>query len=146
MLAFTADSFDLTLLINLSEPVACMEKVLELDETYSNGAVHDVFISYYGGLPESMGGSQEKARHHFNRSVEISGGRSAAPYLALTTAVSVANQDVEEFRTLLEHVLSIDVDEDPDNRLANILSRRKAEWLLDHVDYFFLLPEEDEEE
>ena len=146
MLAFSADSFDLSLLINLSEPAACMARVLELDETYANGAAHDVFISYYGGLPESMGGSEERARYHFQRSVEISGGESTAPYLSLATAVSVANQDVEEFRTLLEKVLSIDVEADPDNRLANILSQRKARWLLDHIEFYFLLPEEDGEE
>lgn len=136
--AFTTDSFDLTLLIDLPKPIAMLSKVLEFDDTYADGGAHDIFISYYGSLPVTAGGSEEKARFHFKKSVEISQGRSAAPYLNLATTVSVAKQDLAEFRDLLEYVLALDVDLYPENRLANILSQEKAQWLLEHIDLFFI--------
>ena len=136
--AFTTDSFDLSLLIDIPKPIAMLDKVLVFDETYADGGAHDVFISYYGSLPASAGGSEEKARSHFQRSVEISQGRSAAPYLALATAVSVAKQNVMEFRDLMQTVLALDVELYPENRLANLLSQDKAQWLLEHIDLFFI--------
>jgi predicted anti-sigma-YlaC factor YlaD len=148
--AFSTDTFDMELLLNLSKPIAILNRALELDETWSDGMIHDTLISIYGSLPQAMGGSQEKARYHFQKAVEYSGGLSPSPYVALASTVSVANQDVEEFRHLLGHAAAIDPDENPDNRLQILLSQEKARWLLEHVEDYFLIdlegepPEEDE--
>jgi predicted anti-sigma-YlaC factor YlaD len=141
--AFSTDTFDMELLLNLPKPIALLNRALELDESYSDGMIHDTLISIYGSLPEAMGGSQEKARYHFEKAVEYSDGLSASPYVALASTVSVANQDVDEYRQLLESALAIDLDENPDNRLQNLLGQEKARWLLDHVEDFFLLDLED---
>ena len=86
-----------------------------------------------------MGGSQEKARYHFEKAVEYSGGLSPSPYVALASTVSVANQDVEEFQQLLGQALAIDPEDNTDNRLQILLSQEKARWLLGHVEDFFLV-------
>jgi predicted anti-sigma-YlaC factor YlaD len=39
---------------------------------------------------------------------------------------------------LLKQALAIDPDIDPENRLLNILNHRKALWLIEHADDFFL--------
>jgi predicted anti-sigma-YlaC factor YlaD len=144
--AFSTDTFDMELLMNLSKPIAMLNRALELDDTWSNGMIHDTLISIYGSLPEAMGGSQHKARHHFQKAVEYSGGLSPSPYVALATTVSVANQDVEEFRQLLGEALAIDPDDDPENRLQILLSQDKARWLLDHVEDFFLIDLEEDQQ
>jgi hypothetical protein len=41
---------------------------------------------------------------------------------------------MKEFVELLNKALAVDVSEKTDTRLANILARRKARWLLDHSD------------
>jgi predicted anti-sigma-YlaC factor YlaD len=142
--AFSTDTFDMELLLSLSKPIALMNRALELDESYLNGIIHDTLISIYGSLPEAMGGSREKARYHFRKAVEYSNGLSPSPYVALASTVSVANQDVEEFRRLLNQALAIDPDADPDDRLQILLSQEKARWLLDHIEDFFLLDLEEE--
>jgi predicted anti-sigma-YlaC factor YlaD len=139
--AFSTDPFDMELMLNVAKPVAMLERALELDETYADGMIHDTLISVYGSLPASLGGSQERARHHFEKAVQYSGGNSASPYVALATAVSIPRQDVDEFRRLLEQALAVDLEANPAGRLANILSQRKARWLLDHIEDFFLLEE-----
>ena len=70
--------------------------------------------------------------------MELSQGKTASPYVALATSISVNNQDADEFRDLLGKALAVDVKERDANRLVNIISRRKARWLLDHVDDYFL--------
>jgi predicted anti-sigma-YlaC factor YlaD len=64
--------------------------------------------------------------------------------VSLATSVCVSKQYVDEFRELLKKALAVDVDKYIPNRLANILSQRKARWLLDHMDNFFLIDDDTE--
>jgi predicted anti-sigma-YlaC factor YlaD len=139
--AFSAEPFDMELLLTLSRPLALMDRAYQLEEGYNKGAIHEFYISVYGSLPASLGGSREKARYHFDKAVEESGGLTAGPYVALATAVSVPEQNATEFRDLLGKALGIDLAASPENRLVNILNQRKARWLLQHIDDYFLLEE-----
>ena len=100
--------------------------------------MHEIFISYYAAAPAELGGSEEKARAEFARAVELSGGHSAGPYVALASSVSVKNQNEAEFRDLLAKALAVDVNAVPAERLTNTINQQKAQWLLDHADRFFV--------
>jgi len=139
--AFSAEPFDMELLLTLSRPLALMARAFQLEEGYGKGAIHEFYISVYGSLPVSLGGSQEKARFHFARAVELAGGLTAGPYVALATSISIPTQNSGEFRDLLGKALAIDLDSSPENRLVNLLSQRKARWLLEHIEDYFLLEE-----
>ena len=139
--ALTTDFFDMELLITMPRAVTLMQKALELDEAYDDGAIHEFLVSYYGSIPKEMGGSEELARTHYARALELSGGLKASIHVALATAVSVANQNAAEFQELLGKALAIDVDQEPRFRLLNILTQQRAGWLLEHVEDFFLIVE-----
>ncbi|MBU2509888.1 TRAP transporter TatT component family protein [bacterium] len=143
--AYSTDALDFELGATKHRPVTLMNHALLLDESFNSGVIHGFFISYYGALPVSMGGSEVKARYHFQKALEFSQGKNASPYVALATTVSIKNQDVNEFSRLLDEALMIDVDLYPDIRLVNILSQRKARWFLDHKNDKFLIESEDEE-
>jgi len=134
MAVYATDPFDVNIAMGVKKAAAMMETALRLDESYGNGAIHEFFILYYGSLPQSMGGSEEKARYHFKKSIELSKGLTASPYVALASTVSVSNQNAKEFTELLNKALAIDVSKKTGNRLANIIAQRKARWLLDHRD------------
>jgi len=116
---------------------ALMSKALELDETFQQGAIHAAMISLEA-LPEAMGGSPERAREHFRRAVELSGGRDPGPYVTLAASVSVAEQKREEFESLLHQALAIDPNDNPDIRLPSIIARNRARNLLERIDELFL--------
>ena len=63
--AFSVDPWDAGLNATKKRAIAFMFKVMELDETFDNGGVHNFFLAFYGALPEAMGGNEEKARYHF---------------------------------------------------------------------------------
>jgi predicted anti-sigma-YlaC factor YlaD len=86
-----------------------------------------------------MGGDLQKARDYFQKTVAASGGRDTSAYLSLAMTASLKDQNVGEFRSLLGKVLDFDPESAPENRLVNILNQRKARWLLEHVDDFFLV-------
>ncbi len=138
MAAYASDPFDVNIGVGVKKAAAMMEAALRLNEAYNDGAIHDFFILYYGSLPQSMGGSEEKARYHFKKAVELSRGLTASPYVALASTVSVGSQNGKEFTELLNRALAIDVSKKTGNRLANIIAQRKARWLLDHKDDKFL--------
>ncbi len=138
MAAFSADPFDFSLIVAVPGAVALLRQVSAWNEGYGAGSVQEILISFYGGAPADLGGGEDKARASFARAVELSHGLRAGPYVALATAVSVKNQNAAEFRELLGKALAIDVNADIPDRLVNIINQRRARWLLDHADDFFL--------
>ncbi|HEX9637504.1 MAG TPA: TRAP transporter TatT component family protein [Acidobacteriota bacterium] len=116
---------------------AIMRRALELEPGFERGSIHDFFISYEGGRA-SVGGSHQRAREHFERAVELSGGQRAAPYVSFAETVSVGNQDRREFEVMLRQALAIDVDAAADWRVANLLAQRRARWLLERQDELFI--------
>lgn len=136
--AFALDPFDMKLGMTVPRAKAMMERVLALNPNYGEGAIHDFYVLYYGAMPDYMGGDFKKARESYKKAITASGGKLTSPHLSLATTVSVQEQNLKEFKDLLNKVLAMDVDTDPENRLLNILNQRKARWLLDNAEDFFL--------
>ena len=124
------------LVIDMPAVRALAERALALDESWSKGAIHEMFVSL-DGLPEALGGSAARAREHFNRAVELQHGQSPGPYVALATGVVLAAQDRAEFEKLLQTALAMDPEKDPSVRLVTLVQQRRARALLDHIDTMF---------
>ena len=124
------------LVIDMPSVRALAERALALDESWSKGALHEMFISLES-LPAALGGDPERARKHFARAVELQKGQSPGPYVALATGVALPAQDRAEFEKLLQTALAIDPDKDPSVRLVTLVQQRRARALLDHIDTMF---------
>jgi predicted anti-sigma-YlaC factor YlaD len=138
--ALTTDKGNIQLVIDSTVGAALVGRVLELDETYDDGSAHDFYISWDGSRSESMGGSEKRAREHFKKALEINKGKKAGTYLSLA-AISQGKQDINEFKELLGKALAIDVEKNPDNRLANIIYQRRAKYMLENINDYFLIEE-----
>ena len=91
-------------------------------------------------LPAAMGGSVEEARRHYERAVELSEGLRASPYVSFAESVSLPAQNRAEFEALLRKALAVDLDAEPQSRLANRIVQRRARQLLEQSDELFLEP------
>ena len=69
--------------------------------------------------------------------VALQKGESAGPYVALATGVSVPSQNRTEFESLLRKALDVDPNKNPSNRLATLVTQRRARALLDQIDARF---------
>jgi predicted anti-sigma-YlaC factor YlaD len=125
-----------TLAIDFPAVRALAERGLALDERWFNGALHELMITL--DSQALLGGSEEAARRHFDRAVEIQRGLSPGPYISLAMGVSVARQDRAEFERLMNTALAVDPDDEPTARLTTLLLQRRAQALLDQVDFLFL--------
>ena len=136
-LAISASLDDATLLARLPEVEALLDRALALDEAWDAGALHEFKVSLAGAQPGSSGGKEAIATH-YARALELSKGMSAGLFVAYAEAISLPAQDKTEFRTMLERALAIDPDRQPRDRLATLVSQRRARWLLGRIDDLIL--------
>ena len=135
--AISAGKSDMSLIGDLPAVTAIMEKALELDPDWQNGAIHEFFIIYDAARSESEGGGLASAEYHFNRAMALNQGHSISPLVSLAESVCIKQQNRQRFEALLKQALAFDVNRYPEYRLSNIISQRKARYLLDNVDAFF---------
>lgn len=112
------------------------ERALALDEKWEKGTLHELFITL-DSLPEELGGSRTRAREHFDKAVQLQGGLSPGPYVALATGVAVPTQDRAEFERLLKTALAIDPEKNPSSRLVTLVMQKRARVLLERIDEQF---------
>jgi predicted anti-sigma-YlaC factor YlaD len=129
---------DLSLVADLPAASALLERCLELDESWNEGAIHEVFIVFDASRSEAEGGGLESAERHYLRAMELNEGKSISPKVSFAGSVCVQRQDRDQFITLLNEAMLFDVDQYPEYRLSNILAQRKAAWLLEHVENYFI--------
>lgn len=135
--AFAIDKADSQLSVDQSIIEKLMQRAIALDESWEMGSLHDFFVTWEGGR-SSVGGSLDKARQHFDRSLALSAGRRVAPFVTYAEVVSVGSQNKKEFQDLLTQALQVDINKAPTQTLANIIGRRRATWLLSRVDELFV--------
>lgn len=137
-LAIAASKGDMSLVAELPVPVAMMERALELDEAWNDGAIHEFFVVYDATRSAAEGGGPDRARAHLERVGALSMNKKLGPRVSWAEGVLVQRQDRDEFTRVLEEVLRADPGEVPRFRLANILAQRRAKALLAHTDDLFL--------
>jgi predicted anti-sigma-YlaC factor YlaD len=141
--AYSLNPFDMELGVRIPEFFALVSRAYELDPDFNNGALDDFLVLYYASVPEAMGGDKARAGEHYRLALEKSDGRVAGPYVSYAQAISIPAQDYAAFKTCIDAALAIDPDADPSNRLVNIISQRKARYLMDNASRFFVALDND---
>ena len=137
-ISFSKDNPDFV--ADLPKVEAMIDRALALDESWDHGAIHGFLITFEMGRATGEGDPVERARRHFNRAVELSGGKLAGPYLSFAESVCIEREDRAQFEKLLQTALAINPDEQPATRLVNLVMQHRARWLLSRVDKLFLPP------
>lgn len=123
------------LIADLPVVEALVRRALALDESYDHGGIHSFMISF------EMGGkgadAAKRARHHYARARELTGGKHAGPYLAYAEAVCIAEHNRAEFERTLHEALRVDPNAKPEWQLVNTIMQRRARWLLSRTDRLF---------
>ena len=77
----------------------------------------------------AQGGSLDRARTYFTRTMELARGTRISPLVSLAENVSITTQNRAEFETLLDEALAFDCDKHPETRLVNLLAQKRARQL-----------------
>lgn len=136
-LAISASKGDMALVAQLPVPVAMMERALELDEGWNDGALHEFFVVYDATRSAAEGGGPQRAWAHLERVNAITMNKKLGPRVSWAEGVLVARGDRDGFVRVLEEVVQADPGAVARFRLANIIAQRRAKALLAHVDDLF---------
>jgi len=113
-----------------------LDRALALDERWERGAIHEAFIAL-DGLPGLLGGSADRARQHFDRAIELSGGQSAFAYVTMASSIAAPARDRAAFDKWIKATLAVDVDKVPEMRLANLIAQKRARVLMGKTSTLF---------
>ena len=135
--AIAANKRDLELVGDVPLIAQLLDRALQLDEAYDQGALHEFAITFDPARPE--GTTPQKQRQHFDRCRQLSQGERISFLVTYAQAVSATQQNKREYEALLKEAASFDVDQAKarKNRLENVLAQRRAIWLLAHEDDVF---------
>jgi len=136
--AFSLNPFDMDLGVRLPEFYALIERAYELDPDFNSGAIDQFLLLFHSSVPAAMGGDITQVETYYQRSLEKTRYLSPGPYVSYAQSILIPAQDYNKFKELLETALAIDLNADPSNRLVNIMSQRKARYLLDNAALFFV--------
>jgi predicted anti-sigma-YlaC factor YlaD len=135
-LAISVSPGDAALLARLPEVESLLDRALEIDEAWDEGALHEFKVVLAGATPGTP--DMTMIRKHYDRAVDLSRGKSASIHLAYAEAVSVPLQNAAEFHELIQRALDVNPDEEPATRLVNLLAHRRARWLAARADQLIL--------
>jgi len=116
-------------MIELTKVQILMERVLEIDDSYFHGSTHLFFGSIWGIKPPMLGGDPEKAKEHFERNLEITGGKFLLTYVyyALYYAAKVLDEDL--FNSFIDKIEKTRADILPGYQLLNVIAKKKVKYL-----------------
>lgn len=112
--------------------VQMLERVVEIDDTLENGTAHTVLGAYHA---RGAMGELDLAKKHFDRAMEIHGGKVLTTQLNLASRYYCMKRDKENYVKTLNTVLAAD-DPFPEERLVNVIAQRRARRYLDHPEVF----------
>jgi hypothetical protein len=116
-------------MIDLTKVQILMERVLEINEAYFNGSTHLFFGSVWGIKPPMLGGDLQKAKAHFDRNLEITGGKFLLTYVyyALYYAAKILDEDL--FNSFVAKIEDTPADVLPGYELLNMIAKKKVKYL-----------------
>ncbi len=129
-------SSDYTAIAMLPYSQALLERYLEINDGSDDAAIHTYLGILNTILPPSLGGKPEVGREHFERAIELSGGRNLGAKVEFAEGYVRLLYERELHDSLLNEVISADPVE-PGNTLLNVLAQRRAEELLASADDYF---------
>ncbi len=131
-----ANREDWNAIAEISRVEVLMQRVVELDEFYQNGAAHLYLGVLATFLPQAMGGKPDVGRQHFERVLEISNNKNlmAKVIYARQYARLVFDRGLHD--RLLTEVLKAEPIV-PGYVLGNTLAQQRARELLDSADEYF---------
>lgn len=114
-----------------------LERSLELDENWNDGALYSAMISYTMSRPDAVENREQIARDYLKKAIEASDNKDCSMYVTLAEAVCTKYQYKEEFTELLNHAINFDIESAKENKLTNSMAQSRAKWLLSRIDELF---------
>jgi len=131
-LAISSARDDVEMLARIPEVEALIDRTLQLDPNWQDGALHEFAIVLAGAKPGQL--DVARIQNHYKQALEMSKGRSSSLFVTMAEGLAVEQQDRAAFTKYLEQALAVAPDAHKENRLMNLAAQRRAHWLMGRID------------
>lgn len=114
-----------------------LEKSMELDGAWNNGALYSAMISFTMSRPDAVENREQVARNYFDKAVKASSGKDCSVFVRFAESVCIKNQNKYEFIEKLNYVLNFNIESVKELRLTNTMAQSRAKWLMERIDELF---------
>jgi hypothetical protein len=127
---------DFNALADIARIEAIMNRVIELDDTYNDGAAYLYLGTLATFLPPALGGKPEQGKHYFEKAISICEGKNLMAKVVYAKLYAKMMFDRQLFDKLLKEVMETDPNIDG-YTLINTYAQQQARQLLDDADDYF---------
>lgn len=113
-----------------------MQRVVQIDPAYHYGGAHLFLMAYFGSRSPMMGGSQAKARDHYQQLKQVAGDDYLLSDLFYARFCLLQQQDRETFVAVMQRIID-HPSGSSDVALYNAIAGRRAAIYLSAVDAWF---------
>lgn len=128
---------DIDLVAYMPKARLIFERVVELDERFYNGGAHMALGMLYTAQGAAMGGNPEQGKRHFERAIELTGGKFLMPVVLYGASYGTVVQDRAFYHSKMLEVLRTNPAVWPEQRLGNELAHRRARRFLKQESQLF---------
>ncbi len=124
-------------LIQLPDIGWLLEHAIEISPGWNYGALSSAMFSYLMSRPDKNATTEKHALSYYEKAIIASNGLDCSLYVTYAEKISVLTQNRSEFISLLNKVLSLQANDNPELYFSNIIAQSRAEWLLTQTDELF---------
>lgn len=127
---------DLTALIELAEVKDIIGRIRDIDSEFYYGAPSLFYGVYYSAFPEDFGGNLTKAKEEFDKALQLSKDEFLTTKFFYAIFYLKALKDKDALISILNEIISVDIDKYPYTRLFNLVIQNQAKKILEDIDNF----------
>ena len=116
-----------------------LETAINLNQEWGNGKLYSAMMSYTTVRPDlSRDVLDNSLNFYFEKAVKYSDSLDASIFVSYAESVHKPKQEKKEYIDKLNFVIEMDLDKGSQNEINNIISKRRATWLLSKTEDYFL--------
>tara|TARA_Y100001970_G_scaffold198551_1_gene241562 strand:- start:856 stop:1692 length:837 start_codon:yes stop_codon:yes gene_type:complete len=116
-----------------------LETAINLNQEWGNGKLYSAMMSYTTVRPDlNRDVLDDSLNFYFEKAVKYSDSLDASIFLSYAESVHKPKQEKKEYIEKLNFVIEMDLEKGSQNEISNIISKRRARWLLSKTEDYFL--------
>ena len=126
-------------LVNIPVIGKLLETCIYLDPKWGDGSLQSAMMSYSAIRPDLNRRSvKDTVDYYFKKALEFSDSLDASIFVSYAELIHKPRQEKEDFENKLLYVLKMKAGSDKKRKLSNLVSKRRAKWLLSKKEDYFL--------
>ena len=126
-------------LVNIPIIGMLLNTAIEIDPNWEDGKLYSAMMSYTAVRPDLYGQAlEDSVNFYYKKALQLSDSSDVSIFVSYAELIHKPKQQKKEFIDKLNYVIQTELANNRKNEINNLLSKRRAKWLLSKVDDYFL--------